>query len=105
MARVSDVSYRFVAIGVKTPQMSFFEDPEKVTIRERIADYCKTNKSMTFDFDVLENWAYSNTNGVSRTIKEALINLESDGTIEIIRQPKQRRTTITSGAEIKFKGV
>lgn len=104
MARVSDVSYRFVAIGVKTPQMSFFEDPEKVTIRKRIADYCK-DKSITFDFEVLENWAYLNTNGVSRTIKEALIELASDGTIEIIRQPRQRKTTVTSGAKIRFKEV
>ncbi len=103
MARVSDVEYRFEAIGVKTAQMSLFEDPERINLRNRIKDYCKEQETIVYDD--IEEWAYVNTNGIKKTIKEALMRLENEGLIEMQRKPKQRNNTVTKGALIKFIGV
>ncbi len=102
MARVSDVEYRFEAIGVKTAQMSLFEDPEKVDLRNRIKDYCK--EQGTIFYDDIEKWAYVDTNGIKKTIKEALMQLEREDLIEIQREPKKRNNTVTEGAQIKYIG-
>lgn len=102
MARVSDVEYRFEAIGVKTAQMSLFEDPGKVDLRNRIKDYCK--EQGTISYDDIEEWAYADTNGIKKTIKEALMQLEQEGLIEIQRELKKSNNTVTKGAQIKYIG-
>jgi len=51
--------------------------------------------------DEIEVWAYANTTGVTKTIKEALIELEHDGKVSIKRQPGQRKNTVVSGARIR----
>ena len=103
MARVSDVEYRFEAIGVKTTQMSLFDDPEKVDLRNRIEAYCKDRGTMVYDD--IEEWAYADTTGIKKTIKEVLIQLEKKGLIEIHRKPRQRNNTVTKDAQIKYVGV
>lgn len=103
MAKVSDVPYRFEAIGVKTQQMSLFDDPEKVSLIDRILNYCKEKHPSWADYDELENWAYVNTNGVSKTIKETLMDLAKEDKIEIERGPIQHKNTVTSGAKIRYK--
>jgi len=100
MAKVSDAPYRFEAIGLVSGQMSLFENPDKVTLRERIEELCRNAKGWV-DYDEIEDWAYANTTGVAKTIKEALIELEHDGKVSIKRQPGQRKNTVVSGARIR----
>lgn len=102
MAKTSDLPYRFEAIGIMTKQMGFFEDPDKVDLRKRIENFCKNNHPQINDYDFLEEWAYANTNGISKTIKEALLILEKDNILEIIRKVRQRSNTVTTGAKIKY---
>jgi three-Cys-motif partner protein len=98
MWRESESPYRFEAVGVNTDQMSLFEDPDKEELREWILDYC--HKARLVSFEEVESWAYDYTNGVSKTIKHALLDLESIGQIRIIRQAKQRKATVAKGARI-----
>jgi len=100
MAKVSDAPYRFEAIGLVSGQMSFFENPDKVALRERIEELCRNSKGEV-DYDEIENWAYANTIGVAKTIKETLVELEHDGKVSIKRQPGQRENTVVSGARIR----
>ena len=100
MARISDAPYRFEAIGLVSEQMSFFEDPDKLALRDRVEQLCRTTKG-ELDYDLIEEWAYANTTGVAKTIKEALIELEHDGKVAIQRQPRQRKNTVVSGARIR----
>jgi three-Cys-motif partner protein len=100
MAKVSDAPYRFEAIGLVTGQMSLFENPDKVALRDRIEELCRNAKGEV-DYDEIENWAYANTIGVAKTIKEALVELEHDGKVSIKRQPGQRKNTVVSGARIR----
>ena len=100
MAKVSDAPYRFEAIGLVSGQMSLFENPDKVALRERIEELCRNAKGEV-DYDEIENWAYANTIGVAKTIKEALVELEHDGKVSIKRQPGQRKNTVVSGARIR----
>ena len=102
MAKLSASPYRFEAVGLITGQMSLFEDPDKGTLRERIFDYIVSAKHGALDFEPLLDWAYANTNGVSKTIKETLIDLEQNQrSIVIERLPGQRRSTVTKGAKIR----
>jgi three-Cys-motif partner protein len=103
MAKISDASYRFEAIGLVSDQMSLFEDPDKVTLRDRIEQVCRDVEGEV-DYDQIEEWAYANTTGVAKTIKEALVELEHDGKVTIQRQPKQRKNTVVSGARIRANG-
>jgi len=100
MGRVSDVSYRFEAVGVKTEQMSLFEDPGKLELGARIESFCRSRHPGHVDYDVIENWAYANTNGLSGTIKEALLRLEKEKIIEIERKRGQHSNTVTTGSKI-----
>jgi hypothetical protein len=102
MANKSDAPYRFEAIGI-TSQRGFFEDPNRESLREMIKDYCKAMYPAAIEYAILEDWAYSNTNGIAKTIKEALIELEQNKIIEVTRKPRQRNNTVTHGASIKFK--
>ena len=102
MAKVSDVPYRFEAIGLVSEQMSLFEDPDRVALRDRIEQLCR-NARGELDYDQIEEWAYANTTGVAKTIKEALVELEQDGKIAIQRQPRQKKNTVVSGARIRAK--
>ena len=54
------------------------------------------------DYNVIEDWAYANTNGISGSIKEALISLEKGKKLKINRKPGQHSNTVTSGARILF---
>ncbi|MGZ3514033.1 MAG: three-Cys-motif partner protein TcmP [Thermodesulfobacteriota bacterium] len=100
MAKISDVPYRFEAIGLVTGQMSLFEDPDKIALRDRIEELCWNAKGEA-GYDEIENWAYANTIGVAKTIKEALVELEHEGKVSIIRRPGQRKSTVVSGARIR----
>ena len=100
MAKVSDAPYRFEAIGLVSEQMSLFDDPDKVALRYRIEQLCRNVKG-DIDYDEIEKWAYANTNGVAKTIKEALVELEHEGKMAIQRQPRQKKSTIVSGAKIR----
>jgi hypothetical protein len=100
MAKVSDAPYRFEAIGLVSEQMSLFDDPDKVALRYRIEQLCRNVKG-DIDYDEIEKWAYANTNGVAKTIKEALVELEHEGKVAIQRQPRQKKSTIVSGAKIR----
>jgi three-Cys-motif partner protein len=102
MGRISDVPYRFEAIGVKTDQMSLFEDPGKIGLRDRIRHFCKNQYPNDVDYDAIEDWAYANTDGISASIKEALISLEKGRMLKIHRKQGQHLKTVTSGARILF---
>jgi hypothetical protein len=80
--------------------MSLFEDPDKVALRDRIEGLC-WNANREVDYDEIADWAYANTTGVAKTIKEALVELEHDGKVSIKRQPGQRNNTVVSGARIR----
>ena len=60
----------------------------------------KNGSKKQIEFTNLENWAYANTNGIKKTIQNALIELENEKIIEIERQPRQRKSTVTEGAII-----
>jgi SpoVK/Ycf46/Vps4 family AAA+-type ATPase len=100
MAKVSDAPYRFEAIGLVSEQMSLFENPDKVAVRDRIEELCRNAKGWV-DYDEIEDWAYAKTTGVAKTIKEALVELEDDGKVSIKRQPGQRKNTVVSSARIR----
>jgi hypothetical protein len=102
MAKVSDAPYRFEAIGI-TSQLGFFEDPDKTSLREMIRQHSKELSPSPVEYHELEEWAYANTNGVAKTIKEALMRLEDDGYIRIRRGERQRSTTVTKGATIMYR--
>ena len=102
MAKISDKPYNFEAIGIATEQMSLFEDPDKVVLKERIAILINEGYPYSLDYKYIEEWSYENTNGVSKTIKETLIELESENRIIIKRKPRQLRNTVTNGAKIKY---
>jgi hypothetical protein len=102
MAKVSDAPYRFEAIGI-TSQLGFFEDPDKTGLREMIKQHCKELYPSAVEYSELEEWAYANTNGVAKTIKEALVKLENDKYIRIRRKERQRTTTVTKGAMIRYR--
>ncbi len=101
MARVSDSRYRFEAIGIQKDQMSLFEDPKAIDLRDHLISFIKENSGL--DYDDLEDWAYANTSGVSSTIKESLIKLEKEEAIIICRLKRQRSNTVTQGATIYFQ--
>lgn len=103
MAKISDSPYSFVAIGISS-QESLFENPDKVSLRERISKYCQDKYPDWIDYSEIEAWTYSNTNGISKTIKEALIALEKDNALNIKRKPRQRANTVTEGAKIVYIG-
>jgi len=102
MAKVSAAPYRFEAIGLVTEQMSLFEDPDKVALRDRIEELCRSAQ-VEVDYGALEDWAYANTTGVAKTIKKALVELEHSGKVVIKRQPGQRKNTVVSGARIRIQ--
>lgn len=101
MAKVSDAPYRFEAIGLVSEQMSLFENPDKVALRDRIEELCRSSKGEV-DYDKIEDWAYANTTGVAKTIKGALVELEHDGKVSLKRKLGQRNNTVVSGARIRI---
>ena len=98
MWKQSDAAYRFEAVGVSTDQLSLFEDPDAVALKDRIETYCSQNSPV--GYGAIEEWAYATTNGVAATIKAALLELEGSGRITIQRGARQRKSTVTSGATI-----
>ena len=104
MASISDSPYRFEAIGIEKGQTSLFEDPDKINLKDQILAYCKNYYPRHLDYEHIEQWAYDNTNGVSKTIKPAVIELENGKLLTVIRKPRQRKSTITKGARITYRG-
>ncbi|MFH1958354.1 MAG: three-Cys-motif partner protein TcmP [bacterium] len=100
MAKVSDSGYKFEAIGVRRETMDLFEDPYEVKIQKRILDFIKDKQNT--HYDEVEEWAYSHTDGVSKSIKESLMELEKQEKISIKRLERQRSNTVTSGAKISY---
>jgi hypothetical protein len=102
MAKYSDSEYKFEAIGLLPNQLQLFENPDKITLRERIKDYIEKKSTKYLKYENIQNWAYINTIGVRKTINVALLELANNKNIEIIRKSGQRPNTITEGAIIKF---
>jgi three-Cys-motif partner protein len=102
MASTSDQDYRFEAIGIIKNQENLFENPEKIALRQSLMDHIKSSSSEK-SYDDIEFWAYKTTNGISKTIKLSLVELEDQGSIEIIRKARQQKNTVTSGAFIRSK--
>jgi len=100
MAKHSDCEYKFEAIGLTDSQFELFENPDKIILKERLIDFLKNGSKKQIEFTNLENWAYANTNGIKKTIQNALIELEKEKIIEIERHPRQRKSTVTEGAII-----
>ncbi|MEJ2325145.1 MAG: hypothetical protein P8Y77_10295, partial [Nitrospirota bacterium] len=90
------------AIGITT-QLGFFEDPNKISLREMIKQHCEEIYPDKIEYSELEAWAYAYTNGISKTIKEALMKLEEDKCIKIKRKERQRKNTVTTGAMIQYR--
>ncbi len=104
MYKLSESEYSFEAIGVSS-QLTLFEDPNKVELKDALLAYIKDRNPQYIPYTEIENWAYAKTSGVSRTIKDTLVELEQqDKKIEIKRKPRQRTTTVTPGAKIKYLG-
>jgi len=104
MAKISELPYSFEAIGIST-QLNIFEDPNKVDLRERIINYCLENATRKVDYNELEDWAYVFTNGINKTIKGTLLDLEKNKIVKIERKIRQKKNTVTEGAKIKYLGV
>lgn len=104
MAKLSQQPYRFEAIGIDDHgQLNLFEPPEKVAIKNSIYDYfCGNNINDFIPYRDIEDWAYQFTAGISRDIKEAIMELEKEGKIQIQRAKGQKKTTVTEKAQIKF---
>ncbi|MBN2322228.1 MAG: three-Cys-motif partner protein TcmP [Spirochaetes bacterium] len=102
MSKISQADYSFEAIGINTLQMSLFNDPEKISIEEKLKEYCRSAFPKPLEYTHIEDWAYVNTNGVAKTIKDSLKILEEKGIIEIRRKKGQRANTVTDGALIRF---
>ncbi len=102
MAKLSDSQYKFEAIGID-PQLGIFEAPEKTSLRSKILEYCKKHDADGIEYIELGDWAYANTNGIDKTIKEALLMLEKEGSVTIQRMTRQKKHTIVKGAIIKPK--
>lgn len=103
MAKVSQRPYAFEAIGINTEQRMLFEPPEKIQIVERLQQHLERIYPEGILYQDIEDWAYANTNGISKSIKAALVELEKYEVIEISRKPRQRKNTVTAGAKIVFK--
>lgn len=101
MAKTSQSDYKFEAIGIP-PQRSLFERSEKMELRGSLESYIRSFAPDYIDYANVEEWAYINSNGISKTIKEELINLAEIKKISIIRKPRQRKNTVTDGAIIKY---
>lgn len=101
MFKISDSDYRFECIGlIPRGSKTLFGDPDQIELKTKLLRYCKLNGSYIL-FENIEKWAYINTNGVSKTIKSALIELENANQIQIKRRPSQRTNTVTKGAGIR----
>ncbi len=103
MARVSEREFSFEAIGVgPEEQLDLFVDKPEAQIKTAILDHLKMSPRSQTEYSQLEDWAYERTAGIARHIKTALIELESEGKVEIERKPRQRKNTVTEGALVKF---
>ena len=103
MAQISDKPFAFEAIGISNTQTNLFEDPEKLTLKSKIENYLKSLSPNSISYEGLEDWAYPDTNGISKTIKQSLCELEEiDKTIKIKRLPSQQKTTVVKGAKIRY---
>jgi three-Cys-motif partner protein len=103
MARVSEREFSFEAIGVgPEEQLDLFVERPEEQIKTMILGYLKMSPRSQIEYSRLEDWAYERTAGVARHIKAALVELESEGKIEIERKPRQRQNTVTEGALLKF---
>ncbi len=103
MAKTSQSDYKFEAIGIP-PQRSLFERSEMMELRVGLESYIRSFAPDPIDYASIEEWAYINSSGISKTIKEELIKLEKSEKISIVRKPRQRKNTVTNGAVIKYIG-
>jgi three-Cys-motif partner protein len=102
MAKHSHQQFNFEAIGVIGNQESLFEEPEKITLREKILHLIKQSPRPNCEYSTIEKWAYVNTCGCEKTVKDVLIDLEKCERIKIDRRPRQRKNTVTDGALISY---
>jgi three-Cys-motif partner protein len=104
MDRTSDKDFRFEAIGVGAgEQFDLFVPRPETQIKSMVLARIENAPGPGLEYSVLEDWAYERTAGVARHIKTALVELESEGTVNIQRNPRQKKGTVTNGAVIRFR--
>jgi len=101
MAKVEQDHFQFRGVGHVDPsQLSLFEDPEIIELKNALKSFC-AQKSSGRTYDDIERWAYIYTKAISKEIKEALVEMEKASQLVISRQPRAKTNTVTSGAFIK----
>jgi len=100
----SGAEYSFQAIGINPDQSDLFRDPEEMKLKDSLSGYVmEAGGEDGLQYEVIEEWAYINTPGVSRNIKRLLVELEQvDKILEIERGPRKRKNTVTEGAIVKY---
>ena len=94
-------NFKLEALGKKENNICLFDLFEEINFKDLLLDKIKLTKNITYN--EIEEWAYENTCGVSKTIKQKLIELEKDNKIKIDRLPRQRKSTVSGNARISLK--
>lgn len=91
-------NFKLEALGKKENDICLFDLFEEIDFKELLLNRIKLINNMTYN--EIEEWAYENTCGVSKTIKQKLIELEEEKKIRIDRLPRQRKSTVNGNARI-----
>lgn len=103
MDRTSDQEFTFEAIGVgEDNQLDLFVALPENMIKAALLRFVEKAPGSKAEYSKIEDWAYERTSGVARNIKAALIELEKEGKVRIIRQPGQQKKTVVDGATTEF---
>jgi len=105
MAKISDNEYTYEAIGINSHQEDLFENPEKITLRDKLSNFVQSFGEVGILYDDLYKWAYKTTSGISKTIIGELLVLESKEAIIVKRKPRQLKNTVAKGARIIYKNT
>ena len=101
MRKSSTQPFRFEAIGLDpNRQMDFFELSGEAVLKNKIYEYLLSSKQKV-SFSSIEDWAYQTTNGIRKDIQSAIMTLENENKVRIVRQPRQRINTVVDGAMIE----
>jgi len=100
MIKFSTTEYKLEALGKKENELCVYDIFDEISFKDQIYNYVSQQKFV--GYMTLEDWAYENTCGVSRTIKQKLIELEKENKIQIDRLKGQRKSTVNGKARIKL---
>jgi len=104
MAKASSQSFRFEAVGISScRQLDLFEPSDEEVLKGKVFEIITRYQEKNMLYDNLEDWAYQETSGIAREIKNALVILENEGKILIKRKTRQRINTVNYGAFIQLK--